>query len=137
MLCIHCLHPKTSVTNSRTHLKTPQVWRRRQCNKCKKTFTTYERVSAIDEIQCQKLNGKKVKYNFGHLILDIAACFDHAPDKRAEKAYWLAKTVEDNILLTGHTTISTKEVAQIVHKTMKPFDNFAAIQFAARHNKSI
>lgn len=137
MICINCLNNRTSVTNSRTKNKTPQVWRRRQCNKCKKTFTTYERVSAPDEIKCKKPNGKTVNYNFGHLMLDIAACFDHAPDKRAEKTYWLAKSVEDKILALGRTSISTQEIAQIIHRALVAFDNFAAIQFAARHNKLI
>ncbi len=137
MICVYCLSSKTSVANSRTHAQTPQVWRRRRCASCKKTFTTYERISANDEITCQRLDGEKVAYNFGQLILDIASCFDHAPEKRAEKAYWLAKTVENKLLSSGDDHITTKKIAQTVHKTILPFDNFAAIQFAARHNKLV
>ncbi len=131
------MHTKTAVINSRTHSKTSQVWRRRQCAKCGKIFTTYERVSTGDELSCQTISGNKVAYSFGQLLLDIAACFDHAPNKRADKAYWLAKTVEDQLLASGRTNLTTKLIAKTTHRAMLPFDNFAAVQFAARHNKLV
>ena len=137
MICIYCSNPKTIVVNSRSQIKAPQTWRRRKCLNCNKTFTTYERIAASDTLKCIKPKGQTVDYSFGQLLLDIAACFDHAPEKRAEKSYWLAKTVEDKLLMGNKTTINTKIIAKTVHDAMSSFDRFAAIQFAARHHNSL
>jgi transcriptional repressor NrdR len=137
MICIYCSNPKTAVINSRSQIKTPQTWRRRKCLNCNKTFTTYERIAASDTLKCIKPKGQTVDYSFGQILLDIAACFDHAPEKRANKAYWLAQTVENKLLTRNETAITTQTIAKTVHDVMSSFDRFAAIQFAARHHNSL
>ena len=47
MRCPFCQNPATSVTDSRSPETGSVIRRRRQCPRCKKRFTTFERVMTI------------------------------------------------------------------------------------------
>lgn len=76
-------------------------------------------------------NGKK-PFNPGRLTLSIARAFSHSPDRAKEVAYELAQTVE-NELSTQRESLSTDDITATTHKTLKNFDELAAIQYAAQH----
>lgn len=130
MFCIKC-HSQTHTTNSRPHKKTPQVWRRRTCKGCGYTFTTYERVSLPDELIIT--GDKDSPYNPARLLQSIVECFGHTTDA-TQHAYWLMRTIEDN--LTAHDTpsISPSDLKHRVYTTLASFDELAGVQYAARHN---
>ncbi len=135
MVCVNCSYQKTSVINSRTQKTNPQVWRRRRCMKCQCTFTTYERVSSNDELVVQSSKDES-PFDPGILIQDIALCFGHAPEK-ASKAYWLAQTVENSLLLSKQLVISSAHIVKTTHSIVKAFDPLAGEQYAVRHYKAL
>jgi transcriptional regulator NrdR family protein len=132
MFCINCFHSTTAVTNSRPHKKQPTVWRRRQCQKCKLTFTTYERPSLADNKLITLPGGQTDQFNLGKLILSLAGAFSHAPKEAQYNALWLAQTVEDN-LSTQRKVITPEDIAATAHAVLKQYDEMAAIQYGARH----
>jgi len=132
MFCINCFHPTTKVTNSRPNKKQAAIWRRRHCPSCNLTFTTNERPIINENRKIRGQGGTASLFNPGRLILSIAAAFTHAPETGKEVAYWLARTVE-NELATQRETLSADDIAAITHKVLKKFDELAAIQYAAQH----
>lgn len=122
----------TKVTNSRPSKKHPDVWRRRQCQKCHATFTTHERPSLADNKPVHLPDGTTDTFNLGKLILSIAQAFTHAPGTAQYNALWLAQTVED-ALSTEHQTITPAEIEATTHHVLKRFDEAAALQYAIKH----
>jgi len=133
MFCVNCFNKSTSVTNSRPNKNQAQIWRRRQCSKCGHTFTTHERPSLADNKKITLADGKTNDFNLGKLIISISRSFSHAPNEAAYNSLWLAQTVE-NLLSTEHETIRPENIAAITHKTLRQYDEAAAMQYALHHN---
>lgn len=137
MVCIYCFHTKTRVTNSRTHKKYPQTWRRRQCENCKQTFTSYER-AASDTLRVISPTSRQPRpFSLGILTISIAQAFTHQqPEQAARDSYELAHTVELRLLqeaaATQHT-VTSQTITHITYSTLKQFDEMAGLQYAAKH----
>ncbi len=133
MFCVNCFNQTTHVTNSRPKKKQPIIWRRRTCQKCGTTFTTYERPSLADNKLIQLENGKTDTFNLGKLILSIAKSFTHSPNDAEYTALWLAQTVEDT-LSSQQEIITPQDIEAITHSVLRRFDELAAVQYAAQHH---
>jgi transcriptional repressor NrdR len=134
MICIYCFHVKTSVANSRPHKKQPQNWRRRTCQACNKTFTTYERPSS-DELLVKRTNGSTEGFNLGKLIQSIARASTHNKKQADYDSLHLARTIELGLVTrAGDTlTIATEIISDMTHSTLKRYDELAAMQYAMQH----
>lgn len=132
MFCVNCFNQTTRVANSRPHKKQPTVWRRRTCQACSTTFTTYERPSLAENKPVALSDGKTDVFNLGRLVISIASSFTHDADKAKYDSLWLAYTVEDT-LSTEYPVITPDDIAAVTHQVLKQFDELAAVQYAARH----
>lgn len=136
MICVNCFHGKTKVTNSRPHKKQSGTWRRRQCESCRTTFTTYER-PALDESTMihypgGDTNSTKAPFSLSKLTLSIAASFGHDTTARQLHSLPLAETVEQ-LLITQVKQPSVDDILAVTHQVLKRFDEVAALQYAASH----
>ena len=131
MICINCFHAKTKVTNSRRH-KQPSVWRRRHCQQCQVTYTTYERPS-LDEQPVLGYDQQTRPFNIGKLTISIASSFRHNKTAADNDSYFLAQTIETKLLMQGKE-ISVDDIATLTHATLQQFDPIAAVQYAAQHD---
>ncbi len=130
MICIKCGQNNTQVINSRQNKKTATVWRRRRCKECSCIYTTYEDI-ALDQIEVD--SGKNsLPFHHAKLLISIAGCFEHQPQKRAENAEALAKTVEAKLLQNGAKT-TPQAICEVVYTSLKHFDRLASVQYAAKH----
>lgn len=138
MICINCFHGKTKVTNSRAHKKQSGTWRRRQCESCRHTFTTYEKPALDESIQVyysgsdSQAGTTKAPFSLSKLTLSIAASFSHDDRTRQLHSLALAETVEQ-LLITQTANPSSDDVAATTHQVLKRFDELAALQYAAAH----
>ena len=62
MQCPYCKHSNTSVLESRLTEDDQSMRRRRECDKCEKRFTTYERAEGVD-IKVLKKDGRREDFN--------------------------------------------------------------------------
>src|SRR3712207_7013973 len=53
MLCPYCEHKESKVLDSR-HIDSGSIRRRRECEKCKKRFTTYEKIELLPVMVIKK-----------------------------------------------------------------------------------
>ena len=63
MHCPYCSNSKTEVLDSRETTSKDSIRRRRECIKCKKRFTTYERIEMLDLFVIKK-NGEKQPFSY-------------------------------------------------------------------------
>lgn len=134
MICVNCFHGKTKVTNSRPHKKHSGTWRRRQCESCQTTFTTYEKPALDEAVLIHYSNNKDVTapFSLSKLTLSIAACFSHDQTMRQLHSLPLAETVEQ-LLISQVQRPSADDIAATTHQVLKRFDELAALQYAATH----
>lgn len=136
MICIYCFHKKTSVVNSRTHKKQPQVWRRRQCKDCGKLFTSYERPDSSDII-VRYTDATQQPFTLGALVLSIAKAAQHNPEQARYDSYALALTIELAVIQatakSDTTTIAAQDISHIAYTILKRFDELTAMQYAMQH----
>ena len=124
---------KTKVTNSRVHKKTAQVWRRHHCELCRHSATTYERVALFEELTIKNRRGKLQPYNLGVLLVDLHEALLRSSSEAAQDAFWLTRSIEDDLMVLGRQTITTTELKAIAHAALARFNTMAGIQYAAKH----
>src|SRR5688572_16887598 len=82
MKCPYCANENTGVLESRVTADGVGMRRRRECGKCSKRFTTYERVGNID-LKVIKRDGHKEEFDRGKLEKGIIkACAKRAVDEK-------------------------------------------------------
>ncbi|MEK6881401.1 MAG: hypothetical protein AABY22_17390, partial [Nanoarchaeota archaeon] len=73
MQCPYCSHKETKVTNKR---ESPQgIRRRRECLRCKKRFTTYEKQELMDFYVVKK-DGRREKFSRDKLFVGVDRAFE-------------------------------------------------------------
>jgi len=127
MLCPYCTNPNTKVTDKRDSQGITR--RRRECLKCVKRFTTYERVEL--ELNVIKKDGRREKFNREKLKAGIVKAFEKRPVS-SEKIDKLIDEIEARIYRTAKgKEIKTSRVGEIVMDKLKRVDKIAYIRFAS------
>ncbi len=129
MECPYCRHTKSKVTDKRT--SGSEVRRRRECLnlKCKKRFTTYERVEKSD-LYVIKKDGRREKFTRGKLEVGIQRAFEKRPVSK-EKIDKMINEIEEQIRKRGKKEIKTSWIGDIVSRKIKKLDKVAYVRFAS------
>lgn len=126
MLCPYCGFDESNVLESRDALDGKATRRRRECVKCQKRFTTYERVENI-EIKIIKKDGRVEDYSREKL----EKCFDKACWKlNPEQKSKMIDEIEMKLLNWKSVEIPSKEIGKMVMEKLKDIDPVAYIRFA-------
>ena len=128
-MCPYCNSPKSSVLESRDSEDGQVTRRRRECNRCQKRFTTYERVEIID-LKVVKKDGNKedfdrVKMKYGIKL----AC-----EKRDILEEDIEKIIEDielRLMNRKSTEVSSSDIGRMILTRLKRMDPVAYLRFAS------
>ena len=127
MNCPHCSHTNFKVTDKRS---SPNgVRRRRECLKCKKRFTTYEKIE-IGEAYVIKKDERREKFQHEKLEKGIERAFEKRPISQ-EKIQKMINEVEEQIRKKGKKGIKSSLIGDLVSKKIKKLDKVAYIRFAS------
>jgi transcriptional repressor NrdR len=127
MECPFCLNQASKVTNKRN---SPEgVRRRRECLKCKKRFTTYEKIDR-ETIYLIKKDGRREKFDVSKLEKGIDKAFEKRPVSK-EKIGKMIHEIEEQLRRKGKKEIKSSIVGELVIKKIKKLDNIAYIRFAS------
>lgn len=126
MLCPYCGFDESNVLESRDALEGKATRRRRECVKCEKRFTTYEKVENI-ELKVVKKDGRIEDYSREKL----EKCFEKACWKlEAEQRSKLIDEIEMKLLNWESVEIPSKEIGKMVMEKLRDIDPVAYIRFA-------
>lgn len=129
MKCPYCNYEETQVIDTRETESLEATRRRRECLKCNKRFTTYERVEEADIVVVKK-DGKRERFERQKLMNGILkAC-----EKRSialEKIEKVVDEVESDLRKRDSVEVESKVVGEIVMKKLKNLDKIAYIRFAS------
>jgi len=127
MNCPYCFHKELKVTDKR---ESPEgIRRRRECLKCGKRFTTYEKAVQEDLFVIKK-DGRRERFEREKLERGIDKAFEKRPVAK-EKIDKMINEIEEQIRKRGKKEIKTTEIGEIVMKKIKKLDNVAYIRFAS------
>ena len=121
MDCPFCLNDSSKVTNKR---KSPEgIRRRRECLKCKRRFTTYERFEQTD-LWVIKKNGERERFDRDKLEKGVMKAFEKR-DIQKEKIEQMITKIEDQIRRKGGE-VKSSVIGSLVMKSIKKLDNVAS-----------
>jgi transcriptional repressor NrdR len=125
MDCPFCSSTESKVTDKRS---SPEgIRRRRECLKCQRRYTTYERVS--DGLYVIKKDGRREKFSREKLEKGVEKAFEKRPTKK-DIIDKMVNEIEEQLRRKGKEVKSTI-IGELVMKKIKKVDNVAYIRFAS------
>ena len=129
MKCPYCSHPDTRVVDSRLTDDSDSVRRRRECEKCGKRFTTYERIE-IKPIAVIKKDNTREPFDRNKILSGlIRACIKR--DIGVDTLNSLVDDIENEIHGLPASEIQSRELGNLVLKRLRDLDKVAYIRFAS------
>ena len=129
MKCPYCGEENTKIIDSRPAEENNAIRRRRQCLKCKKRFTTYEKVENIPLIVIKK-DDIREPYDRGKIEAGIVrSC--HKRPVSYEQIVSAVEDVENKIFNMEKKEISSRVIGEIVMERLKELDQVAYVRFAS------
>ena len=129
MKCPYCKSDDTAVIDTRLSEDGVSVRRRRECEKCDKRFTTYERIE-LSLPAVVKSNGYRTAYDREK----IRTGFMRALHKRPVPTQYVDAAIdriEQRILARGEREIGSRTIGEMVMQELKKMDHVAYIRFAS------
>jgi len=127
MICPYCGFDESNVLESREAEDGKATRRRRECVKCKKRFTTYERVENIS-LKVIKKSGKVEDYSRAKLERCLEkACWRMTEEEREK----IIDEIEMKLLNWKDIEIPSKEIGKMLMEKLKGVDPMAYIRFAS------
>lgn len=128
MLCPFCKNTETKVIDKRDIEDEPVSRRRRECLKCKKRFTTYERVESI-ALKVVKKDGSCQDYNREKIVRGIVNCSKgRIIEDEVEK---IVDDIEFKLMHRKSTEVSTGDIGRMVLTRLKTRDSISYLRFAS------
>jgi len=129
MKCAYCESKETKVTDKREPQDASVTRRRRECLRCKKRFTTYERVEEF-ELTVVKKDGRREKFNREKLKNGIIKSCEKRPISIAQIEA-VVDSIESSLRRLDSQEVKSKYIGELVMKKLKKLDKIAYIRFAA------
>lgn len=129
MKCPYCNHDETQVIDSRDTENLETTRRRRECTKCNRRFTTYERVEEADIVVVKK-DGSRERYQRQKLLNGIL----EACEKRQiqlEKIEKIVDEVESDLRKRDTVEVDSKTIGRIAMRKLRSLDKVAFLRFAS------
>lgn len=129
MKCPYCSYEETQVIDTRETENLEVTRRRRECLKCNKRFTTYERVEEAEIIVVKK-DGRRERFERQKLLNGILKACEKRPIS-LDKIEKLVDEVESDLRKRDSVEVESKVVGEIAMKKLKTLDKVAYIRFAS------
>jgi transcriptional repressor NrdR len=129
MKCPYCGFTQDRVVDSRESKEADSIRRRRECERCNKRFTTYERIDEIPYMVVKK-DGRREKFDRQKVLSGLL----HACEKRPVPAIKLEEIVDQTetfVVDSPERERSTREVGELIMNRLKDIDTVAYIRFAS------
>ena len=128
MKCPFCLNSENDVIDTRETDNEIVTRRRRECIKCKKRFTTYERVEV--DLRVIKKDGRRESYDREKVKQGIVRACEKRPVSM-DKVEEMVNRVEANLRSGNSAEVESRKIGELVMRELKKSDKVAYIRFAS------
>ncbi len=133
MRCPFCGQDKDRVVDSRSSQDSRSVRRRRECEMCKKRFTTYEYVEDVS-LTIIKNDGRREPFDRQKLQRGIELACKKRPVS-SEQITAMVDEIQEKLQNLSRPEITSKEVGEEVMRRLKDLDEVAYVRFASVYHK--
>ncbi len=132
MMCPYCASEDTKVVDKRSS-DDKTFRRRRECEKCQKRFTTYERIEIVP-LTIIKRDGRREDFDRNKIRIGIMKACEKRPINQ-EKIEKVVDEIENELMNMDTTEIKSKVIGDMVIEKLKSLDEVAYIRFASVYKK--
>ena len=129
MRCPFCGHVEDKVVDSREAKIGDTIRRRRECVKCERRFTTYERIEEIPYMVIKK-DGTREKFDRQKLLSGILKACEKRPVPMGKMQH-IVDEAENFVAESSDRERPTAEIGALVMNTLKKLDKVAYVRFAS------
>lgn len=129
MKCPFCGFEDSRVVDSRSVEENSTIRRRRECPKCGRRFTTYEKYEETPLVVSKK-DGRRELFDGKKLLGGLLKAFEKRP-VAYEKIKTIADNIERELRLTGENEVSSVEIGEKVMNYLERTDQIAYVRFAS------
>src|SRR5208283_571467 len=129
MRCPFCGHVEDKVVDSREAKIGDTIRRRRQCEKCRRRFTTYERIDEIPYMVVKK-DGRREKFDRQKVLSGLLKACEKRPVAMG-KLEQLVNEVEAHVAESVERERPVAELGELVMQRLKKLDKVAYVRFAS------
>ena len=129
MKCPYCGSTDSEVVETRTSEDVDTIRRRRECLRCEKRFTTYERIENVNLVVIKK-DGKREQFDRDKLKSGIIRSCEKTKVSM-EAIEKIVTEVERELRGADSVEVESKKIGQIVAMKLKKIDKVAYIRFSS------
>lgn len=128
MRCPFCDHDALKVVDKREH-STDSIRRRRECLKCSRRFTTYERSETVD-LRVVKKSGEREQFDRDKILKGILKACEKRPVS-ADQINQTVREIETELRSNDTEEIHSKLIGELVMSKLIGLDKVAYVRFAS------
>ena len=129
MKCPFCNHIEDKVVDSRESREGDAIRRRRECLRCERRFTTYERIDEVPYMVIKK-DGRREKFDRQKVLSGLLKACEKRPISMGRLAE-LVDQVEAKVTDSADREISTIEIGEMLMGALHDLDKIAYVRFAS------
>ena len=129
MKCPFCSHMDDKVVDSREGRAGDLIRRRRQCLKCNRRFTTYERIDEIPYMVIKK-DGRREKFDRHKILQGLLRACEKRP-VATPKLEALVDEAERYVTEAPERERTTTAIGELLMARLKKLDKVAYVRFAS------
>ena len=129
MRCPYCQELESRVLDSRPSEDGYSIRRRRECNACKRRFTTYERVEERPLLVVKK-SGNRETFNRDKLIAGLTRACEKRPVSM-DQIERLVGEIERDLRDQYDREVSSRVIGEMVMDRLQKLDEVAYVRFAS------
>ncbi|MDP3259917.1 MAG: transcriptional regulator NrdR [Thermodesulfovibrionales bacterium] len=129
MKCPFCVNLEDKVIDSRKSKEGDAIRRRRECLKCGKRFTSYERVEDIVPMVVKK-DGRREPFDRPKILRGLEKACEKRPVS-VESLEGIVDSIEKKLINLGVKEIQSTWVGEEVMSSLRELDKVAYVRFAS------
>ena len=129
MRCPFCQEPENKVIDSRESQEGSVIRRRRECIRCQRRFTTYERVEELTPLIVKK-DGRREGFDRDKLLAGVKKACEKRPVS-VEQLEDLVTEIERQLQGMGEKEVPSTYLGEEVMKRLQEMDEVAYVRFAS------
>jgi transcriptional repressor NrdR len=129
MKCPFCENPEDKVIDSRVSKEGDAIRRRRECLKCGKRFTSYERIEEVAPMVIKK-DGRREPFHVGKIKTGLLIACKKRPIE-TDRIDAIADDIEKKLIGLGEKEIPSSRIGEEIMAALKELDKVAYVRFAS------
>ena len=129
MKCPFCGCEDSHVIDSRSVEEGASIRRRRECPRCGRRFTTYEKYEQIPLLVIKR-DGRREMFDSKKILAGLLRAFEKRPFTY-EQIQSLTAQIENEIRASGENEVKSTKIGEVVMAHLEKIDQIAYVRFAS------